>query len=325
MRGEELDRIRNDPADQGAISGKDRNNQPLVSVVIPTHDRPNLLERAVRSVLDQTYGELELIVVDDASAEPIGLDRIADFDAIKDVRCIRLEENQGGAGARNAGLTAVNGEYVAFLDDDDEWLPEKVERQVHRFEAANDNVGLVFTGVIQRDENRGIEDVHFNPVPGDHLRGILLKHYIGTLSSVMIRSAVFDHVDGFRDDLPCWHDWEFYVRVARKFGFEAVNEPLVRQYVGDHDQLSDDFEAKRRVSQRLLEETFGELPASYGIERAVQGSQYYELAHSAYRTGRRLQALRYLVRAIMLQPFETKYYKYLVLYTGGERIRWWGA
>lgn len=300
----------------------DGNDRPLVSVVIPTHDRPDLLERAIRSVLEQTYTELELIVVDDASPEPVSLNEIVDRDAIADARCIRLEDNRGGAGARNAGVAAASGEYVAFLDDDDEWLPEKVERQVERFEATDD-VGLIYTAVIQRHEPGGIEDVHFNPVPDDHLRGLLVKQYVGTLSSVMVRPAVFDRVGGFHEDLPCWHDWAFYVRVARRYVFDAVNEPLVRQYVGDHDQLSDDFEAKRRVSRRLLEETFGELPAAYGIERAVRASQYYGLAHSAYRAGRSASALRYLLQAIVLRPSETAYYKYLVLYAGGERFRRW--
>lgn len=296
---------------------------PLVSVVIPTHNRPKLLERAVGSILDQTYDNLELLVVDDASDERAELESTFDFDSISAFEYIYLEENRGGAGARNVGLDAATGEYIAFLDDDDEWLPDKIERQVGLFETTSDDVGLVYTAVLQRDEMKDIEEVHFNPVPDEHLRDLMLKQYIGTMSSVMIRSAVLEQVDRLNEEFPCWHDWEFYFRVSREFDFDTVNKPLVRQYTDTHEQISDDFEAKRQVSDLLFEKTFGDNPKEYGITREVRGSQYFSLSHSAHRSGRSFRALTFLFRAIMMRPFMTKYYKYLMLYSGGERIQRW--
>ncbi|MCU4974993.1 glycosyltransferase family 2 protein [Halobacteria archaeon AArc-m2/3/4] len=298
-------------------------SEPLVSVIIPTHNRPQLLERAVESVLDQTYDNLELLVVDDASDERTDLEATFDFAAIADYEYIYLDENRGGAEARNVGLDASTGEYLAFLDDDDEWLPEKIEQQVDLFKTSSDDVGLVYTAVLQRDETKEIEDVHFNPVPNEHLRDLMLKQYIGTMSSVMIRSAVLERVDGLNEEFPCWHDWEFYFRVGKEFGFDAVNKPLVRQYAGVHEQISDDFEAKQQVSKLLLEETFSDTLEEYGVTRAVRGSQLYSLSHSAYRSGRPLRALSFLLRAIAMRPFVPKYYKYLVLYSGGKRIQRW--
>ncbi len=296
-------------------------SDPLVSVIIPTHNRPQLLERAVESVLDQTYDNLELLVVDDASDERADLEATFDFGAIADYEYIYLEENRGGAGARNVGLDAATGEYIAFLDDDDEWLPEKIERQVDLFEDSSGDVGLVYTAVLQRDEKKDIEDVHFNSVPDEHLRDLILKQYIGTMSSVMIRSGVLERVDGLNEEFPCWHDWEFYFRIGRHFDFDAVSKPLVRQNVGVHNQLSDNFNEKQRVSKLLIEETFGNMPEKYGITRELRGSQYYSLSHSAYRSGRRFTALNLLLRAIILRPTISKYYKYFILYLCGNYLK----
>ncbi len=298
-------------------------DDPLVSVIIPTHNRPELLKRAVSSVLGQTYNNLELLVIDDASDERVDLESTFDFNSITAFEYIYLEENRGGAGARNVGLNAAAGDYIAFLDDDDEWLPEKIERQVDLFETISDDIGLVYTAVLQRDETTDIEDVHFNPVPHEHLRDLMLKQYIGTMSSVMIRSTVLERVDGLNEEFPCWHDWEFYFRVGKEFGFDAVNKPLVRQYIGVHQQISDDFETKQKVSQKLLNETFGETPERYDVGKAVRGSQYYSLSHSAYRSGNKISSLLLLLRAILLRPLFTKNYKYFMLYSGGERIRRW--
>ncbi len=299
------------------------NDNPLVSVIIPTHNRPELLKRAVSSVLEQTYENLELIVIDDASAERADLDSTFDLGLITTFDYLYLDENRGGAGARNVGLDAATGEYIAFLDDDDEWLPEKIERQVELFEATDNGTGLIYTAVLQHDEELGIEDVHFNPIPDDHLRKLMLHQYIGTMSSVMIRSEVLESVDGLNEGFPCWHDWDFYFRVGRKFGFDAINEPQVRQYVGTHDQISDDFEAKREVSKLLVKETFNDTLKEYNMSRAVRGSQFYSLSHSAYRSGRSLLSISFLIRAILIRPLIPKYYKYLVLYSGGEWIQRW--
>ena len=101
---------------------------PVVSVIIPTYNRAHLIGRAIRSVLDQTYQDWELIVVDDASTDDIpGI--VKGFTDGR-VKYIRHDENKGAAAARNTGIQAARGAYIAFLDSDDEWLPEKLERQV---------------------------------------------------------------------------------------------------------------------------------------------------------------------------------------------------
>ena len=115
---------------------------PTVSVIVPTHDRADLLPRAVSSVLDQTYTDFEIIVVDDASTDETR-DVIAGFTDPR-IRSIRREQSGGTSAARNAGISVARGEYMAFLDDDDEWLPYALENLLSILEATPSTVGLVY-------------------------------------------------------------------------------------------------------------------------------------------------------------------------------------
>ncbi|MGC8603005.1 MAG: glycosyltransferase family 2 protein, partial [Desulfomonilaceae bacterium] len=115
----------------------------LVSVIIPTYNRAHLIERAVNSVLEQTYDKLEIIVVDDGSTDNTGnvLSQLQDGDSR--VRYIRHETNKGSQSARNTGIRNARGDYVAFLDSDDEWLPYKLEKQIPLFQNTERNIGVV--------------------------------------------------------------------------------------------------------------------------------------------------------------------------------------
>lgn len=108
-------------------------NNPKVSVIIPTYNRAHLIGRAIKSVLNQTYKDFEIIIVDDGSTDKTE-EVVKDFKDER-VRYIRREKNKGGSAARNTGIKAARGEYIAFQDSDDEWLPEKLEKQMKAFEA----------------------------------------------------------------------------------------------------------------------------------------------------------------------------------------------
>jgi glycosyltransferase involved in cell wall biosynthesis len=123
-----------------AGEGASQRRSPRVSVIIPTHNRPDRLPRAVASVLNQTFRDVEIVIVDDASA-----DDAAEVVARQDprIRYVRHGSPKGACGARNTGIRLARGEFVGFLDDDDEWLPEKLQRQVRVFEASPSDVGVV--------------------------------------------------------------------------------------------------------------------------------------------------------------------------------------
>ena len=122
--------------------------EELISVIIPTYNRRDKVTYAVKSVLDQTYSNIEVIIIDDASTD----NTEAEIKKIKDdrIRYIYLEKNHGAAGARNVGIKEANGTYIAFQDSDDIWEKEKLQIQIDKM-AGNDNVGLVYCAMVQFD------------------------------------------------------------------------------------------------------------------------------------------------------------------------------
>lgn len=126
---------------------------PRVSVIISTYDRAALLPRAVNSVLAQTFSDYELIIVDDCSSDDTQ-EVIAEFTDPR-IRSVRHKENRGLPASRNTGVRNAKGEYIAFLDDDDEYTPERLSLQVSRFEAASPAVGLVYGWMDKVDDSTG--------------------------------------------------------------------------------------------------------------------------------------------------------------------------
>ena len=117
---------------------------PRVSVILPTYNRAQLIAQAIQSVLDQTYQDFELIIVDDGSKDETE-EVVNSFDDER-IRYARHEENKGANAARNTGIAMARGEYIAFQDSDDKWLPEKLERQMRIFLITSTDIGVVYTG-----------------------------------------------------------------------------------------------------------------------------------------------------------------------------------
>lgn len=301
------------------MTGTDRED-PLVSVVLPTYGRPEFLRDAIASVDEQSYGPIEILVVDDHSPDPIEplLDDVS-LDSPRRLRCLRHEENRGASAARNTGLEAANGEYVAFLDDDDYWRPEKLERQVAAFERSSPDVGVVYTGqtfVVDGETS----SVSRPTLDGDVTTAMLSGAEMATFSAVMVRSEVFETVGGLDERFPCWQDREWLLRLSTAYEFAVVSDPLVVRRSTDHEQLSDDFEAKRDVAYPLFLEEFRPLAAEYGpeYERRLVAAQSRELGKSAVRHGRTRDARRFLLRAIRYEPSHLSTYLYFLVALGGR-------
>ena len=130
-----------------------------VSVIIPTHNRPEFLKRSIKSVLDQSYQDLELIIVDDGS-KPTAQNIVDSFQDSR-IRFIRQEVSRGGGTTRNIGIRAATGNFIAFLDDDDEWVPNKLAIQMEYFEGTPDDVGIIAksgrAGGLRRESYRPSE------------------------------------------------------------------------------------------------------------------------------------------------------------------------
>ena len=207
----------------------------LVSVVLPVRNRRQLLARAAASVLSQDYRELELIIVDDASDE----DLRPVIDSLNDarVRYLRLERNAGPAAARNRGIEVARGEYIAFQDSDDQWLQNKLRRQVEILAGSTDDVGLVYTDIC-RFVGRAPS---LRPGPALRVReGDLREAALGDgmlfayVQSWLLRRAAIQALGGFDETLRLWEDWELCIRLTQRWRVAYLpGVHVLSQRVGD--------------------------------------------------------------------------------------------
>lgn len=210
--------------------------EELVSVVIPTYNRGYCIERAVNSVLNQTWKNLEVIVVDDASTDDTEdvIRRMTD----SRIRYIRYDENQGANHARNIGIKNARGNYIAFNDSDDEWLPQKLEKQMKQLILADridGNVGCVYCIVTKYENGKPIENAPDLLKLGENIVGDIYRfmhsHMFISTQTLLMKKEVFETVGMFNEDLKRLQDWELLLRVAQKYKFTLVQESLVNAYI----------------------------------------------------------------------------------------------
>jgi glycosyltransferase involved in cell wall biosynthesis len=197
---------------------------PKVSVVIPTHNRPALIGRAIRSVLGQTYQDFEIIVVDDG-VELRAEKELLSF-ADERIRYLQNEKSLGAPVSRNIGIKEARGDYIAFLDDDDEWDKTKLEKQVRALDA-EEKVDVVFNGVIIRNKNGDTIDSRMIGKEGvfSFMEELIHKCFIWT-SAFMIRAEVAKNGFGFDPEFKKNQEWDLLIRLSAKSPFYSINEAL---------------------------------------------------------------------------------------------------
>lgn len=200
----------------------------LVTVIIPTCRRPNLLARSISSVIAQDYPTLELLVVDDCVMEATR--QVTESFGDLRIRYLPQPSNMGVAAARNRGMREARGDFIAFLDDDDEWLPGKLSLQVSEFDRAGSSTGLVYSGmeVVDSAGNRRIVAARRK---GNILKDMLVRNQLhGGGSNVLIRSTVPHTVGYFDESLEAIEDYDYWVRICAAYEVGCVEAPLIRYY-----------------------------------------------------------------------------------------------
>jgi len=208
---------------------------PIVSVIIPTYNRPNLILRAIKSVLQQTFQDFEIIVVDDGTKERAENAVLSLHD--DRIIYIKHEVNKGAPAARNTGLMHARGKYIALLDDDDECFPRRLELQVEALDQ-NSEVGLVFSSFELFEKNRAVDKLMTKPLtPGSPKEEILRQNFVFN-TTIMIRKSCLDGEQFFDESFPKNQEWDLVIRLMEKTKFLLIPEKLVRAYVlGDGEHL----------------------------------------------------------------------------------------
>lgn len=202
-----------------------------VSVVITTYNRPDFLHQALKSVIEQTVIPTEIIVVDDCS--PTSFKSIlSDFDETPIVYH-RLERNSGANHARNIGVSLAKGEWVAFLDDDDAWLPHKLEKQLNSLKDESTSVGCLCS-FSNMETLQAKPPLGASKVTAKTLRAG--NPYCG-MSGVLARREVLLN-EPFDESLPCAQDWDLFIRLAQKGTLLYVDEPLFLRRMGSYESIT---------------------------------------------------------------------------------------
>lgn len=285
----------------------------MISVIIPTYKRPPaMVKRALDSVINQSYKNLEIIVVDD-SPDDFG-QRKAVEQAIKSLadhrlRYIKHDQNLGGSAARNTGILASRGEFIAFLDDDDEWLPGKLQKQMAKMSDAN--TGIVYCSYKMVDSSTQTTRLIDRCLAGSVFDDLMMGNFIGSTSFVLVRRRCFHQCGLFDTGMQSSQDHDMWLRIARKFKVDCVNKPLVVYYIHDGERITTNPRSKIQGIQAINKKYAGYLASHPRAKstRLIMLTPYY------LQLGDRKKALAIYWQSVKLAPLAVKrnlaYLKYI--------------
>jgi glycosyltransferase involved in cell wall biosynthesis len=273
----------------------------LVTVIIPAFNRPEMLTRAIKSVISQTYQDLEILVIDDGSSIDLS-PTISKFDDGR-ITYHKRSVNLGVSGARIRGIALAKGEYIAFLDSDDEWKPEKTERQLRdlRSKGSDYRVSYTLLDLYYDDTGQVIERQGYSE-EGDILDDLVYNELLETPSSWMVETTAIKEVGGFNEKISWGEDWDILLRLAQRCKIALTNERLTIKHEHPGVRLSHDLDGKRGTLDSFLRIYENNLQ----IFRKYPRARSAILINMAYYQGTLADlsgARRTLIKAIMAYPF----------------------
>lgn len=276
-----------------------------VSVILPVYNRSSSLEHAMRSVLDQSYRDLELIVVDDASTEDLRpvVDRFGD----PRVSYVRLAVNGGASAARNAGLAAAEGRFIAFQDSDDLWLPNKLKMQIDLLEGLPPEIGVVLHSKVLYgsgpDGSYGVGLVSMRPPPNrmmlpgeDQVRKYLIENRI-SLQNALFRRDCYPDARWFDDVTRSNADWAFTSSLAQHTKIAEYPDPVVMAF-SSPDGISKLKRAKAIGLIRIVKRN----RAAYARYPDAYGMMMWRIGRILARHGKRRMARRFYIEGFKNDP-----------------------
>jgi glycosyltransferase involved in cell wall biosynthesis len=276
-------------------------NHPTVSVIIPTYNRANLINKAIQSVLDQTYTDFEIIVVDDGSTD--NTENVVKGFQDERIRYMYHKKNMGVSSARNTGIISAKGVFISFQDSDDVWLPKKLEKEIKIFESSIPKVGVVYSRLCRISNN---EKTLF-PLPEHKIREGTIHNQLVKGNFVhgltLIRKSCFEKVGTFDEQLPALEDWEIYLRISKYFDFRYLDETLIISYLKD-EGLTLNLEIQIDATEKIIEKHFDE----FNQQKRATADIYGFLASQLCLNGSLGEGRNYFLKAIRNDPINFRYY-----------------
>jgi glycosyltransferase involved in cell wall biosynthesis len=282
------------------------------SVIIPTYNRAHVIDEALDSVLAQSYQDFEILVIDDGSADNTREVLCPYFDRIRYFK----QANSGPAAARNRGITESQGEYVAFLDSDDRWYPDKLA-QIDKVIDAHPDAGLFYSDYQLVDEQHShLWIARSKHIMGDGYHQLLLGNFIGT-STVVVKRECFDVCGLFYRDLFSTQDWDMWIRIAREFSIVHVPAVLVEYTWQSRGAVTASPKALGNTSA-VIERSLEADPHINRRQRIqIKARQHHRDGVTYLRHREKERALSYFSKSIQVAPLFYKSYVYWILLKTG--------
>ena len=276
--------------------------EPAVSVVVPAYNAQRTLSATIASIQSQTFDDFEIVVVDDGSTDATV--QVADSLGESRLRVIS-QSNRGHAAARNTGIAAARGRYIAFVDADDLWLPDKLARQLVEV-SRNPRVRALQTGAIRVDDDLNVLWVEECTRSFDVLWDTLcFRNMPALMSTLLVERSLLDEVGGFDPSLIILQDWDLAIRLARTGNFHSLRDPLAAYRYHPASQQSGSVEIHIEPGLRLLAALFAdpELPARVRSRKGEVYARFYAmLCGGAVKVGRVRYAAQWGLRALRSDP-----------------------
>lgn len=291
----------------------------MISCIITTFNRDEkTLTRSLNSVLNQTYKNIEIIVVDDNGLKneysQYVANAVSNLITLNNFKLLRHKDNMGAQVARNNGIKNASGDFIAFLDDDDEWLPNKLELQMKRFKNSNvDNLGLVYCGrynirsISEFNTKEVIENIE--PPYGDVIKKLIRKNFIGSTSFPLIKKEVFDEVGYFDESLIAKQDYDMWIRIAKKYGIDYVREPLCKYYSHSGERITTNPSKKLIAEKKFLEKHFDLISR----DKIALSGKYRHIAKYYFALYKYKKSRENFIESLKLNPTKIKNYIWILL------------
>lgn len=289
-------------------------NNNLISVIIPTYKRyPDMVKRALNSVINQSYQNIEVIIVDDSPEDFEGRTAVENMIlSLNDnrIRYIKHSSNMGACAARNTGIKESKGEYLAFLDDDDEWLESKLEKQIAMM--MDSSIGLVYCKRKIINDTTKVEKIDkVKRYAGRVFDKLMVENFIGSTSFVLVRRKCFEDCGLFDINMKSAQDAEMWLRIAKKYEIVYVNEPLVIYHIHDNERISTNVDNKIKGLE-LLNIYYSEYLNKH---KKVKSIRIIKIVPYYVKAGNIKRAIELYWQAVKLSPFNIKdNLKYLLLF-----------